>query len=115
MINLTATPFILHKDLPSEVVPIKIDVLRPDNWEAYKGALTQARARFADERKFQADAGQRLSLPESDGRIKRVLFGCGPETDDDIGEMRLGGLDGDLGPIVLIATYRIQKIRPYLS
>ena len=84
MINLTATPFILHKDLPSEVVPIKIDVLRPDNWEAYKGALTEAQARFADERKFQADAGQRLSLPESDGRIKSILFGCGPETDDDL-------------------------------
>ena len=96
MINLTATPFILHKDLPSEVVPIKIDVLRPDNWETYKGALTEAQARFADERKFQADAGQRLSLPESDGRIKRVLFGCGSETDDDIGEMRLGALSNFL-------------------
>ena len=96
MINLTATPFILHKDLPSEVVPVKIEVLRPDNWEAYKATLTEAQARFADERKFQADAGQRLSLPESDGRIKRVLFGCGPETDDDIGEMRLGALSNFL-------------------
>ncbi len=96
MINLTATPFILHKDLPSEVVPVKIDVLRPENWEKYKGSLTEAQARFADERKFVGDAGQRLSLPESDGRIKRILFGCGSGENDDIGEMRLGTLSSFL-------------------
>jgi len=87
-------PFIRHQDLPSEVVPVVIDVLRTEDWARYAESLTEAQRVFAKERRFNADVGQRLRLPESDGRVKRVLLGVG-ET-DDVGEMRLGTLGNSL-------------------
>lgn len=96
MKNHTAKPFILHKDLPSEVVPIKIDVLRPDQWERYKSGLTEAQLTFASEHNFTGESGQRLRLPNAQGRVKHIFLGCGAESSDDIGEMRLGTLGGTL-------------------
>jgi len=94
MSNAAKPPFIHHQDLPSEAVPVIIDVLTAAEWERYAESLTQAQRVFAGERRFKADSGQRLRLPEADGRVKRVLFGLGD--DDAVGEMRLGSLGGAL-------------------
>jgi len=96
MLNQTATPFILHKDLPSGVVPVKIDVLRSEHWDRYAEGLTDAQQVFAEERGFKGEAGQRLRLPDAEGRVRLVLLGCGPEQSDDTVEMRLGVLGGAL-------------------
>lgn len=87
-------PFIRRQDLPSEVVPVFIDILTPETWARHASSLTAAQRVFADERKFTADAGQRLRLPEADGRVKRVLMGLGD--DETIAEMRLGSLSAAL-------------------
>jgi len=89
-------PFIRHQDLPSDVVPISVDVLPAVEWDRFSQSLTKAQQVFAAERNFTAEAGQRLRLPESDGRVKRVLLGLG--TDDAIAEMHLGSLGGTLPP-----------------
>ncbi len=94
MSNAAKLPFIHHQDLPSEAVPVIIDVLTSAEWERYAESLTQAQRVFAGERRFKADGGQRLRLPEADGRVKRVLFGLGDE--DAVGEMRLGSLGSAL-------------------
>ncbi len=87
-------PFIRFQDLPSEVVPVEIDLVTSSNWEKIAQTLTEAQRVFAAERKFEAEAGQRIRLPEADGRVKRVLMGLG--TDDAVGEMRLGTLGASL-------------------
>ena len=90
MSNTALQPFIRRQDLPSEVVPVIVDVLTPETWARHAQSLTEAQRVFADERSFQGEGGQRLRLPEADGRVKRVLLGLGD--DQTIAEMRLGGL-----------------------
>ena len=94
MSEAASQPFIRHQDLPSEVVPILLDLIGSSDWERYAKSLTDAQRMFASERKFSAEAGQRLQLPEADGRVKRVLLGLGEN--DAISEMRLGSLGGGL-------------------
>jgi len=94
MLDAASQPFIRHKDLPSEVVPVLVDVVTAEGWDRYASNLTEAQRVFADERKFTGDGGQRLRLPESDGRVKRVVLGLG--ADATIAEMRLGSLGGTL-------------------
>jgi len=94
MSNTSPQPFIRHKDLPSEVVPVLIDVVTVDGWERYAQNLTEAQRVFAGERKFIGEGGQRVRLPEADGRVKRVVLGLG--SDETIAEMRLGILGGSL-------------------
>lgn len=96
MPNITSSPFILHQDLPSEAVPISIDVMRPESWERYKSKLTEAQQTFATARGFVGEAGQRLRLPNADGHIQVVLLGCGATAVDDTGEMRMGSLGASL-------------------
>ncbi len=94
MSSTAAQPFIRRQDLPSEVVPVLIDVLTPETWTRHAQSLTEAQRVFAKERRFDAEAGQRLRLPEADGRVKRVLMGLG--SDETVAEMRLGGLSAVL-------------------
>ncbi len=94
MSNTAPQPFIRHKDLPSEVVPVLIDVVTAEGWERYAQTLTDAQRVFAKERNFTGEGGQRLRLPEVDGRVKRVLLGLG--SDATVAEMRLGTLGGSL-------------------
>lgn len=77
MSEAASQPFIRHQDLPSEVVPVFLELIRTDDWERYAKSLTEAQRVFAGERNFTAEAGQRVRLPEADGRVKRVLFGLG--------------------------------------
>ena len=88
-------PFIRHQDLPSEAVPVIVDVLTASDWARFSQNLTPAQRVFAAERQFKAEAGQRLRLPETDGSVKRVLLGLG-ENNDETAEMRLGSLGGSL-------------------
>ncbi|MEP3654125.1 MAG: leucyl aminopeptidase family protein [Litorimonas sp.] len=94
MSKTPSLPFIRHQDLPSEVVPVIVDVLTAVSWERFAGSLTEAQRVFAAERSFKAEGGQRLRLPEADGRVKRILLGLGE--DETIGEMRLGTLSANL-------------------
>ena len=94
MSEAASQPFIRHQDLPSEVVPVFLELIRTDDWERYAKSLTEAQRVFAGERNFTAEAGQRVRLPEADGRVKRVLFGLGEG--DAMSEMRLGSLGGAL-------------------
>jgi len=94
MSNTASQPFIPQKDLPSEVVPVLIDVVTAAGWDRYAQTLTDAQRVFAEERKFTGEGGQRLKLPEADGRVKRVLLGIGDNT--TIAEMRLGTLGASL-------------------
>ncbi len=94
MPQTTPQSFIYHKDLPSEVVPVLIDVISTSDWDRYSETLTEPQRVFAGERRFVGETGQRLRLPEADGRVKRVVLGVG-ET-DDAGEMRVGSLSGSL-------------------
>ncbi len=94
MTHTTPQPFIRRQDLPSEVVPVLIDVVTPGSWTRYASSLTQAQQVFAGERKFTGEGGQRLRLPEADGRVKRVLMGLGD--DATVAEMRLGSLSAAL-------------------
>ena len=87
-------PFIRHQDLPSDAVPVVVDVVTAAEWERISQNLTEAQRIFATEDKFTAKAGQCLRLPEVDGRVKRVLLGMG--TDDGTAEMRLGSLGASL-------------------
>ena len=90
----TSHPFIRHQDLPSEVVPVIVDVVTADVWDRYAVSLTEPQRVFAKERGFNGDAGQRLRLPEADGHVKRVVLGLGD--DSTIAEMRLGSLSASL-------------------
>ena len=87
-------PFIRHEDLPSDVVPVSIDVLTPVEWSRFSQNLTPAQQVFAAERNFEAEAGQRLRLHNADGKVKHVLLGLG--TGDTVAEMRLGSLSANL-------------------
>ena len=87
-------PFIFHKDLPSQVVPVVVDVVSSSTWSQYAETLTEAQRVFAGERRFSAEGGQRLRLPEADGHVKRVILGVGEAS--DAAEMRLGTLAGAL-------------------
>ena len=88
--------FIRHQDLPSEVVPVVLDLISAADWDRYVKSLSEAQRVFAGERKFTAKAGQRLRLPEADGRVKRVLLGLGEN--DPMSEMRVGSLGEGLPP-----------------
>ena len=94
MSNAVALPFIRQQDLPSEAAPVRIDFLTEADWERYAPSLTEAQRVFANERRFKAEGGQRLRLPEADGKVKRVLLGLGD--DDTVAEMHLGSLGGTL-------------------
>jgi len=94
MSNTPQLPFIRHEYLPSDVVPVIIDVVTPESWARYRSSLTEAQQVFASERKFNGEGGQRLRLPEADGRVKRVLLGLGD--DETVAEMRLGSLSAAL-------------------
>ena len=94
MSNAVSQPFIRHQDLPSEVVPVIIDIVSATEWERYAQTLTEPQRVFAGERGFSGEGGQRLRLPEVDGRVKRVLMGLS-ENDADA-EMRLGSLGSSL-------------------
>ena len=94
MSNTASQPFIRQKDLPSEVVPVLIDVVTAAGWERYAQTLTEAQRVFAEERKFTGESGQRLRMPEANGRVKRVLLGIGD--DMTTAEMRLGALGASL-------------------
>ena len=94
MSNATSKPFIRKQDLPSEVVPIVVDVVTTEDWSRFSANLTEAQRVFADARNFKGEGGQRLRLPEADGRVKRVLLGLGD--DPTIAEMRLGSLSANL-------------------
>ena len=96
MSKAASQPFIRHQDLPSDIVPVLVDVISSEDWARYSKSLTDAQRVFAGERTFKADAGQTLRLPEADGRVRRVLFGIGDK--DRISEMRLGSLGGALPP-----------------
>lgn len=96
MSKTASQPFIRYKDLPSDVVPVLVDVVTSETWARYSASLTEAQQVFAGERNFTGEAGQRLRLPESDGQVKRVLLGFGG--DASIGEMRLGSLGATLPP-----------------
>jgi len=87
-------PFIRHQDLPSDVVPVVVDVILAADWERVAQSLTESQRVFAAENDFKAKAGERLQLPEADGRVKRILLGMGQ--DDDVAEMRLGNLSASL-------------------
>jgi len=87
-------PFIRHQDLPSDVVPVVVDVILAADWERVAQSLTESQRVFATENDFKAKAGKRLQLPEADGRVKRILLGMGQ--DDDVAEMRLGSLSASL-------------------
>lgn len=99
-------PFIRHQDLPSEVVPVRVDIVTAETWERYAVSLTEAQRVFAAERAFKAEGGQRLRLPEADGRVKRVLLGLGD--DKTVAEMRLGSLSAAL-PAGYYAFGRLPK------
>ena len=94
MSNAASQPFIRHQDLPSEVVPVIIDVVTAETWDRHARSLTDAQRVFAKERGFNGDGGQRLRLPEPDGHVKRILLGLGD--DSTIAEMRLGSLSASL-------------------
>lgn len=94
MSNAAPQSFIRHQDLPSEVVPIILDVVTAIEWDRYANSLTDAQRVFASERGFKGESGQRIRLPEADGRIKRVLMGLSEHETD--AEMRLGSLGGSL-------------------
>jgi leucyl aminopeptidase len=94
MYSTASLPFIRRQDLPSEVVPVLIDVLTPESWTRHGASLTEAQRVFAETRGFKAEGGQRLRLPEADGRVKRVLLGLGD--DQTVAEMRLGSLSAAL-------------------
>lgn len=94
MSNAASQPFIRHQDLPSEVVPVIIDVVTAVEWERYAQSLTDPQRVFADERSFSGESGQRLRLPEADGRVRRVLMGLSENETD--AEMRLGSLGSSL-------------------
>ena len=94
MSDHASQPFIRHQDLPSDAVPVIIDVITSDGWLRFSEKLTAAQQSFSAERSFTAEAGQRLRLPEADGRVKRVLLGLG--SDDDAGETYLGVLGSNL-------------------
>jgi len=66
MSNTASQPFIRQKDLPSEVVPVLIDVVTAAGWERYAQTLTEAQRVFAEERKFT-----------SIGKIQSAFFGSG--------------------------------------
>ena len=94
MLSTAKTPFIRHQDLPSEVVPVVIDVFSSTDWERYAESLTESQRVFAQEHGFKAEGGQSLRVPEAGGQVKRVLLGLGG--DDAIAEMRLGSLGSNL-------------------
>jgi len=81
-------PFIRHQDLPSDAVPVVIDVIQSRDWDRYAQNLTAAQLVFAEEHIFKGDAGQVLRLPEADGHVKRVLLG--------LGYYQLGSLPNDM-------------------
>jgi leucyl aminopeptidase len=94
MSDATSQSFIRRQDLPSAVVPVILDIIGSSHWDRYAKSLTEAQRVFVGERRFTAEAGQRLRLPEANGRVKRVLFGIGEE--DTGAEMRLGSLGASL-------------------
>jgi len=94
MSNTASQPFILQNDLPSEAVPVLIDVVTAAGWERHAQTLSEAQRVFAEERKFTGEGRQRLRLPEADGRVKRILLGIGD--DRTTAEMRLGTLGASL-------------------
>ena len=94
MSQSASQPFIRHQDLPSDAVPVVVDVVTASEWERTAQNLSESQRVYAQENKFKGDAGQKLRLPEADGRVKRVLLGMGP--DDDVAEMRLGSLGASL-------------------
>jgi len=71
-----------------------IDVVTATGWERYAQTLTEAQRVFAQARNFTGEGGQRLRLPEADGRVKRILLGIGDDT--TMAEMRLGSLGASL-------------------
>jgi len=48
MSNTETKPFIRHQDLPSEVVPILIDIVTAPEWERYAQSLTEAQRVFTE-------------------------------------------------------------------
>ena len=81
---------------PGDGTPIPVHMLRPEGWNALKGTLSPIAAAYAEARNFNAEAGQRISLPEADGTIAAVLLGCGAQDNDHEREMRLGAVSAVL-------------------
>ena len=70
--------------------PIAVHAVRPDDWPALRGTLPDIARRYAEARNFGAEAGQRVSLPDSSGAVRHVVVGCGSAGGDHEPEMRLG-------------------------
>ncbi|WP_418152352.1 M17 family metallopeptidase [Litorimonas sp. RW-G-Af-16] len=96
----------LAADMAVDVPIIPISALRPDMWDAAFARLTPAQQTYAKARGFSAEAGQRLRLPDADGHVAHVLYGCGAADSDELGPIRLGGLSGNLPE----GHYRLDKI-----
>lgn len=94
--------FIDYNQIGDETI-IPIHVVRPEDWNGQKEQFTEAQQSFCEYRKFEAKAGQRLTLPDATGAISAVLFGAGPAHGDMLGAVRLGELSTSLGA----GTYRL--------
>jgi len=86
-----------HLDkVPADNAVIPIYILQNDEWELFAAALPAAQYNFAKARKFTAETGQRLRLPDADGHIVAVIFGAGSQKKDVTGPMLTGSLSGAL-------------------
>jgi len=75
---------------------IPIHCVRPDDWEKVKDSLESVGQNYATARGFVGEAGQRVRVPNAEGEVAVVLYGLGPEEDDDLGPIRVGGLSSTL-------------------
>ncbi|MGB0905875.1 MAG: leucyl aminopeptidase family protein [Maricaulaceae bacterium] len=91
--------------LADDIPPIQIDICRPSEWEALQASLTPPQSKFAQERRFTGEAGQKLRLPDATGEITRVLFGAGGAEGDTHGPILLGSLSRFLPQ----GTYKIAS------
>ncbi|RKQ72062.1 leucyl aminopeptidase [Litorimonas taeanensis] len=73
-----------------------IYAVRPKDWEILKSQFDEVALNFAKARNFTGEAGQRVRLPNAQGQIAAVLYGAGPQEDDAMGPIRMGGLSSVL-------------------
>ena len=96
-----------HLDkVPADKPVIPIHILQNDEWELFAAALPSAQFNFAKARKFTAERGHRLRLPDADGQIEMVLFGAGKQIKDLTGPI----LTGNLGAALPAGYYQFERL-----
>lgn len=80
--------------------------VRPEDWDKVAKLLDAPAQAYVQSCGFKCEAGQRLRIPNAEGKVTLILYGAGEAKGDTSGPMRVGGLSSRLPS----GFYRLAQI-----